>query len=204
MSFFKEESSTLLGNDMTFPKGYEWLSEVGLLPKTISEAFKEFGTVETPGHANNPKILSWAKEVGLEKTYSSDSIPWCGLFAAVIAKRAGKAVVEAPLWARNWPTFGLEVARKDGEKLKFFSGRRASLGDVMVFVRDGGGHVAFYLGETPTHYLCIGGNQSDKVCIAAMPKSRCIAVRRPTYNNQPASVKPYILGGVKVIEGSEA
>lgn len=192
---------------MAFPKGYEWLGKIGTLPRTISEAFKEYGTLETPGVADNPVILGWAKEVGLERFYSDDSIPWCGLFVAVIAKRSGKAGVEAPLWARNWSTFGLEVAQNVGSttapKLKF-AGRKASLGDVLVFVRNGGGHVAFYLGETPSHYLCLGGNQSDKVCIAAIPKTRCIAVRRPTYNNQPASVKPYHLGGVEVREGSEA
>lgn len=193
---------------MTFPRGYEWLGTVGTLPKTISVAFAELGTLETPGAANNAKILGWAKECGLDSAYSADSIPWCGLFAAVVARRAGKAAVANPLWARNWATFGLEVAKNAGSltapQLKYFSGRKASLGDVMVFYRAGGGHVAFYLGETSTHYLCIGGNQSDSVCIAAVPKSRCIAVRRPTYNNQPASVKPYILGGAHVVEGSEA
>lgn len=193
---------------MTLPKGYEWLGEIGILPKTISEALKEYGITETLGVRDNPRILAWAKEVGLEKSYSADSIPWCGLFAVVIARRAGKAIVDAPLWARNWSTFGLEVARNEASmvapKLKYFAGRRASLGDVMVFYRNGGGHVTFYLGETPTHYICLGGNQSDKVCIAAIPKTRCIAIRRPTYNVQPASVKPYHLGGVEVREGSEA
>lgn len=179
---------------MNFPKGYEWLSAVGTLPKTISEAFKEYGTLETPGAGNNAKILGWAKEVGVDKTYSADSIPWCGLFVAVIAKRAGKAIVEAPLWAANWAKFGLPVSGR----------RKPSLGDVLVFHRPGGGHVAFYLGETPTHYLCLGGNQSDKVCIAGVPKARCVAVRRPTYNEQPASVKPYLLGGAHVVEGTEA
>lgn len=193
---------------MKFPRGYEWLGNVGVLPRTISNALAEYGTLETPGSGNNAKILGWAKECGLDEVYSADSIPWCGLFAAVVARRSHKAVVNNPLWARNWATFGLEVARNGGTltepKLKFFSGRKASLGDVLVFYRAGGGHVAFYLGETPTHYLCLGGNQSDSVCIAAIPKRRCIAVRRPTYNNQPASVKPYHLGGVDVVEGSEA
>lgn len=189
---------------MSFPKGYEWLSTVGVLPRTIQEAFKEYGTLEVPGKASNAKILGWAKEVGINKGYTDDSIPWCGLFAAVIAHRAEKDVVDAPLWARNWAKFGTEVGYLAATKLKFVAGKKASLGDILVFVRDGGGHVCFYLGETPTHYLAIGGNQSDKVCIAAIPRSRCIAVRRPAYKVQPASVKPYLLGGVEVREGSEA
>ena len=78
---------------------YNWLAEVGTLPKTVSEGIKLLGTVETPGVKNNPIIMGWAKEVQLDKSYSADSIPWCGLFVALVAKRAGKTPVKEPLWA---------------------------------------------------------------------------------------------------------
>lgn len=186
---------------MSYPKGYEWLGTVGVLPKTIQAALAEYGTLETPGRASNQKILGWAKELGLDKVYSDDSIPWCGLFAAIVARRAGKAVVQDPLWARNWAKFGLEVLTNG----KSFAGRKASLGDVLVYVRDGGGHVNFYLCETATHYIGIGGNQSDSVSITSILKSRCIAVRRPTYNVMPDSVKPRKAGGtIPASGGSEA
>ena len=49
---------------MTYPKGYNWLGTVGALPRTIQEALALHGTLETPGAADNPKIIAWAAEVG--------------------------------------------------------------------------------------------------------------------------------------------
>jgi uncharacterized protein (TIGR02594 family) len=122
--------------------------------------------------------MGWAREVGLDTSYSDDSVPWCGLFAAVVAKRAGKGVVDAPLWARNWAKFGSIAGTP-------------SLGDILVFVRDGGGHVGFYVAEDESAYHVLGGNQSDAVTITRIAKNRCIAARRPVYINKPESVKPY-------------
>jgi uncharacterized protein (TIGR02594 family) len=158
---------------------YNWLSNLSL-PKTILEGVKLLGTVETPGPRSNKIILDWAKEVGVSKSYSDDSIPWCGLFAAVVVKRAGKDVVENPLWARNWSNFGT-VSSTPG------------LGDVLVFVRNGGGHVGFYVAEDSTAYHVLGGNQSDAVTITRIVKTRCIGARRPFYTNKPDSVKPYVV-----------
>ena len=47
-------------------------------PKILVEAYKLIGTKELLGKDNNPKIIAWAKEIGLEKTYTADEIPWCG------------------------------------------------------------------------------------------------------------------------------
>jgi hypothetical protein len=82
--------------------GYEYLlKEPG--PKMLKEALALFGTHEIVGKGDNQIILDWAKEVGLSKQYSNDDIPLCGLFIAVLAKRAGKALPTAnPLWALNW------------------------------------------------------------------------------------------------------
>jgi uncharacterized protein (TIGR02594 family) len=170
---------------------YAWLTEVGTLPKTITEGLKLLGTVETPGVKNNPIIMSWGKELGLEKSYSADSIPWCGLFAAIVTKRAGKDSVKEPLWARNWAKFGDAAGTP-------------SLGDVLVFVRDGGGHVGFYVAEDSTAFHVLGGNQSDKVTITRIAKTRCIASRRPKYNVTPGSVKPYIVAATGAMSSNEA
>jgi hypothetical protein len=80
------------------PPAYGWIDDLRPLPRMLQEARKLFGTREVPSSANNPVILGWAKEVGLAKSYNDDAIPWCGLFMAVVAKRAGKPVVEGPLW----------------------------------------------------------------------------------------------------------
>ena len=54
-------------------------------PKILVEAYKLIGTAETIGKDNNPKILDWADQLGLKKTYTADEIPWCGLFMAIVA-----------------------------------------------------------------------------------------------------------------------
>lgn len=161
---------------MTLPEQYAWLGkEPG--PKMIVEALKLFGTVEGAGAKDNPTILAWAKEVGLSETYSHDSIPWCGLFVAVVAKRAGKELVKSPLWALSWADFGKPT---EGGPM---------LGDVLTFKRDGGGHVALYVGEDAGAYHVLGGNQSDRVSITRMAKSRFYRARRPIYNVMPSNVR---------------
>jgi len=163
------------------PVSYFWL--MGDAPKMIKEALKEYGTLEFSGVMDNPKILGWADEVGIERhEYSADSIPWCGLFMAVVAKRAGKQIPEHPLWALNWRKFGVYTDF-------------AMLGDVLVFIRPGGGgHVGLYVGQDIRAYHVLGGNQMDKVCFTRIAKERLVGVRRPVYKiGQPASVKQIFL-----------
>ncbi|WP_022824475.1 TIGR02594 family protein [Hymenobacter norwichensis] len=180
------------------PKQYQWLAnEAG--PRMIKEALAELGTVEKTGAANNPVILSWAKETGeknVAQMYVADSIPWCGLFMALVAKRAEKKLVKDPLWALNWGTFGVFT-------------KTAMLGDVLVFVRrtaDGSraGHVGLYVGEDDTAYHVLGGNQGDCVCVARMAKNRLYAARRPAYNLQPDNVRVVKLAAAGSLSHNEA
>lgn len=175
---------------MTIPAKYAWLKDLEL-PRMVAEGLKLHGLVETPGSADNPVIMAMAKEVGLEREYNHDAVPWCGLFAAVVAKRAGKSVVDGPLWALNWSKFGVATTQP-------------GLGDILAFKRPGGGHVGIYIGEDPTHYHVLGGNQGDKVSITRIEKARCVARRRPVYKNQPASVKPYHLAATGAVSKNEA
>lgn len=161
---------------MTMPLGkFEWLRKEGA-PKMLVELLSIYGTKEVPGSGNNPEIMSWAKELGL-KDYTNDSIAWCGLTMAIAAKRAGKIVPKAPLWALNWRNFGTPVSE-------------AMLGDVIVLTRNGGGHVTMYVGEDNDYFYCLGGNQSDTVNITKIPKSRTHWIRRPIYSiAQPVNVR---------------
>lgn len=159
------------------PKGFEWLGkEPG--PKMLLEALSLIGTKEGAGVKDNPVIMGWAREVGggIEKVYVADSIPWCGLFVAVVAKRAGKPPCAQPLWARAWASWGEKSPR-------------ASLGDVLVFVRPGGGHVGLYIGEDATTYCVLGGNQGDAVSLTWIAKSRCVAARRSYKLKPPPNVR---------------
>lgn len=168
----------------SLPKAYEYLLKPGV-PRLIQEAVKTYGTVETPGKANNKTIMAWAKEVGgsVSKVYTADSIPWCGLWMAVICKRSDYEPPRDPLWALNWGTFGTHVSK--GPKP-----HAPALGDILVFTRNGGGHVALYVGEDDTHYHILGGNQTDQVNITRRRKSTLYTARRPTWRvGQPATVK---------------
>lgn len=167
---------------MNLPNEFKWLTDE-LGPKMIIEALTLFGVQENLSVENNHVIIEWANEVGgnVANVYKADSIPWCGLFMAVVAKRAKKQVVKDPLWALNWGTFG---------KLS----ETPMLGDVLVFNRitpDGkkAGHVGLYVGENDTHFWVLGGNQSDCVCIKSIEKQRLYVCRRPNYNSQPKNVR---------------
>lgn len=175
---------------MNLPEAYKWLAdEPG--PKMVLEALKLFGTKEQPGSGDNPEILEWAAETGLNRVYSADSIPWCGLFMAVVAKRAGKEVPENPLWAQNWAKFGYRVSV-------------GALGDVLVFKRPSGGHVGLYVGEDATAYHVLGGNQSDAVTITRVGKDRCIAIRQPIYQSEPPNIRKIILSAHGGLSTNEA
>lgn len=173
------------------PSQYSWLRGLDPQPLMIRHALAEYGVIEGVGAAENPVILGWAAEVGLTASYSSDAIPWCGLFLAVVAKRAGKPIPVKPLWALNWNRFGVAAAQP-------------ALGDVLVFKRDGGGHVALYIGEDPRAYHVLGGNQSDRVGFTRIAKARLHAARRPIYRALPPTARPYVLAAAGDLSRNEA
>lgn len=163
-------------------KNYSWL-KTAPTTKMVEKALEHYGLKETYGKANNPKIMEWANSLGedVKQIYVADSVPWCGLFIGIVAKNAGKEVVKSPLWALNWGNFGVY------SPVPMF-------GDVLVFIRitetgSKAGHVGLYIGEDNDCYHVLGGNQSDKVCITRIPKSRLYVARRPKYTNQPECVK---------------
>lgn len=187
------------------PKDYRWLSaEPG--PRMIIEALKEYGVVEAPGAADNPKIVGWQTELedaGLGRVYAGvyrhDAIPWCGLFMAIVAHRANlelRSERNPPrlyLSALEWTSFGVSVPKG-----------AAALGDVLVFKRSGGGHVGLYVGHDASAFHVLGGNQSDRVSIARLSRNRLVAVRRPAYRLQPPNVRPIVLAPSGSLSVNEA
>jgi uncharacterized protein (TIGR02594 family) len=173
----------IMAND---PADYAWLDKLGTLPRMVVEARNLVGVQEKPGSVNNPVIMSWAKEVAIDigNAYTSDEVAWCGLFMAVVARRAGKTPPAKPLWALNWRKFGED-------------GGQPELGDVLVFMRPTAtgmaGHVGLYIGEDAGAYHVLGGNQDNRVCYARKEKDRVCAVRQPPYMQRPTSAQPYFL-----------
>jgi len=161
-------------------------------PKILIEAVKMLGTKEVVGKVHNPVILNWAKELGLDKVYTNDEIPWCGLAIAYAAHKAGLTVVDKPLWALSWAKWG--VAAKE-----------PMLGDVLTFKRDGGGHVGIYVGEDKDCYHVLGGNQGNAMSVSRILKSRLYQARRTDWKvAQPANVRKVLLNAKGAISQNEA
>lgn len=188
------------------PSKYSYLSAADV-PKLIQAALQDFGVVETTGGDDNPRILAWADEVATAcgnkyanwaaDFYNDDAIPWCGLAMAVwTARSAGGKTNRLPmhnyLSALAWSAWGVPQKKEE-----------AMLGDVLVFIRKGGGHVGIYAGEDDTHFHVLGGNQSDCVCVTRLEKKRIYAIRRPAYNVQPTSVKKVKLAGAGAVSANE-
>lgn len=148
------------------------------------------GTKETAGPANNAKIMSWANKLGakvLGIVYPNDATPWCGLFVAHCVTSAGLSAPAIAIRAKAWATWGQHVVPREG--------------CVLVFNRDGGGHVGFYVGEDSTTYHVLGGNQSDAVNVTRILKSRMIASRWPS--NVPVTGLPIRLNAKGAISTDE-
>lgn len=179
------------------PAHHRWLAdEFDSLPRHMKVALMLHGTIETPGSGNSATIMGWASELraaGIPVTgYSADSVPWCGLFAAIVMHLAGRPVVKDPLWALNWSKWGED-------------GGAPELGDLVTFKRDGGGHVGFVIGIDKEGYIhTLGGNQSDKVNIMRIALTRMHACRQPAYRTKPASVRHVIVAANGAVSKNEA
>lgn len=170
---------------------YEWLKNE-TAPKILVQAVKQLGVKEIVGKTHNPIIMGWAKDLGLQKVYTEDEIPWCGLFIAYCCHAAGLEVVERPLWALNWAKYGNKV-------------NDPMLGDILTFKRNGGGHVGIYVGEDDKYYHVLGGNQNNSVSISRIAKSRLHQARRTAWKvAQPASVRKVHLEAKGTITTNEA
>ncbi len=146
---------------------------------TTARALK--GLLEAPGSTNNPVILAWPRQIAdrwpdmaaYTRLYSDDSIPWCGLFVAYClstngirpAYDDGSSDTDRFLWAQAWADWGTPTEPR--------------LGAIMVFTREGGGHVAFYEHEDDDNYWVTGGNQGDSVSTIAVSKTQFTAAVWP-------------------------
>lgn len=169
---------------------YEFLKQEKS-PRLLVEAVKFIGVKEKIGPENNPVILQWAKDLKLDKIYTKDEIPWCGLFAAKCAFDAGLEIPKSPLWALSWAKFGNHVDEP-------------MLGDILTFTRNGGGHVGIYVGENETCYHVLGGNQSDMVSVTRIKKDRLHEARRTAWKiAQPKNVRKILLDSHGTISKNE-
>jgi uncharacterized protein (TIGR02594 family) len=148
--------------------GPQTIAALGLVatptaPPWYAEALRKVGLHET---SDNVALRRYLKSDGATLGDPS-KLPWCGDFVETSLKLGipGIKVPANPYWALNWSTWGVPV--------------NPQYGAILSFERNGGGHVGFYAGETPTHYLVLGGNQSNKVSKALVSKSQLRGSRMP-------------------------
>lgn len=152
-------------------------------PRWMVEARRLIGTAEIPGPKHNPWIVAGWKRLGAA-WFTDDETPWCGLFVAHCIEHAGLPYPKLFPRAKSWADWGVPCP--------------ATVGAVAVFGRQGGGHVGFLVGENPSAYYVLGGNQSNAVNIMPIAKSRLVpnGIRWPAQIGRPAAGLPRKTGGV--------
>lgn len=135
-------------------------------PAWFAKAKEYLGLKEIPGKRHNSTILSWLERLGA--WWRDDETPWCGVFVAHCMREAGLPVPQHWMRAKAWADYGANLRAS-----------HVAPGAILVFARQGGGHVGFYVGEDATYYYVLGGNQSNSVNVAKIAKARCIAIRWP-------------------------
>lgn len=122
------------------------------------------GIKEILGKENNPRIIWYHSLTTLRAT--DDETPWCSAFMCAAAFSAGFASTRSAA-ARSWLGYGVEG--------------NGAIGDIAIFKRKGGHHVAFInstyqVGDKMIEVL--GGNQGNMVGINLYPAGNLLAIRR--------------------------
>ena len=110
--------------------------------------------------------------------------PWCAIWANAKLEQSGIPGTRSP------------SSQSFRHSDKFVQLAGPALGAIAVYTRgkpeSGLGHVGFYMGETDTQVLTLGGNESDAVRKQFEPKSRLVGYFWPASVARPAG------GGIKV------
>lgn len=134
-------------------------------PRWLTEARKYIGTKEIPGVKHEPRILSWWKAIkrGGIKT---DEVPWCAAFVGAMLEESG-VVSSRYESAASYLQWGVRIDSP-------------SLGCIVIFNRNGGGHVGFVVGkDSGGRLMVLGGNQGNAVTIAPFDMARVAGYRWP-------------------------
>ncbi|EGB2526600.1 TIGR02594 family protein [Salmonella enterica] len=143
-------------------------------PRWLVEARKYTGQMEIKGPRHNPLILQFWKDIK-RGGIRDDETPWCSAFTGAMLERVGIKSTRFES-AKSYLNWGIPLPEP-------------AFGCVVVFRRDGGGHVGFVVGQQANGDLMVlGGNQSDAINIRAFPRFRVAGYRWPV--NEPLDNRP--------------
>lgn len=134
-------------------------------PKWVSTARQLIGLDEVAGKEHAPEILQMWKDIK-RGGIKDDETPWCAAFVGAMLERSG---IKSSRYesAKSYLSWGVKIDQP-------------MHGCVVVFEREGGGHVGFVVGKTANDdLLVLGGNQGNEVNIKAFPRSRVVGYRWP-------------------------
>lgn len=110
------------------------------------------GVTEVKGVKHHPIIIKMLNYLGA--WWKEDETAWCGVFTAYCLKKNGIKIPKHWYRAKDYLNAGALLTKP-------------AYGCIAIKSRVGGGHVCFVAGITPQGKLvCLGGNQSNKVCYA--------------------------------------
>ena len=134
------------------------------MSRLLEIALSQYGIKELGGPEDNPEIMKYFKEIGVEWAKDSDTA-WCSAFVNWCAKKTGFEY-SGKLDARSWLKLGTKVKTYDKA-------------DIVVLWRESPdswkGHVGVPINEDEDFIWILGGNQSNMVKISPYPKDRLLA-----------------------------
>jgi N-acetylmuramoyl-L-alanine amidase len=147
----------------------------------VSEVRACTGVDEIPGSADSPIIMAWRLDIShafpemaqYTAGYTGDDIAWCGFgLAGAMARSKIKPPYDPTddtgcyLWALAWADWGRKLSKP-------------KVGCVMVFEREGGGHVAILEKIDGNTAWIRGFNQSDSVNVTTKSMDSFVAAVWP-------------------------
>lgn len=138
-----------------------------LEPTWLRAARADIGQTETLGPNDSPWIRAMLAKLAGGGLWLVGQ-PWCGGAAAFWMQNAGLKIPKAWYRAKAWLDWGVPQDVP-------------LVGSIVVFEREGGGHVGLVVGQDSRgRLLVLGGNQSDAVRILPFDRARVLGYRWPS------------------------
>lgn len=153
-------------------------------PAWLTEARRHIGLREIPGAKHNSVIIGWLES--LRAWWKDDETPWCGTFVAHCMQVAGQPLPKFWMRAKDWLNWGVSIPAP-------------LVGCVVVFEREGGGHVGLIVGKDARgNLMVLGGNQGNALSIAAFDPKRVAGYRWPDKKTPMLASLPIMAGTGKL------